>query len=160
MPGAGPVLEGELHRYGLRGAGMGAPSAKYARCVADHQITNARLSRSQARCVPLHQVACETATKTGMVMVFGEITTNAKVDYEAIVRKTCRDIGFTSEAVGLDADTCKVGKHSACSQRILHLGTPTGRNAAPGRRNATGARCCTVLAACGHHAKPAVHTRR
>ncbi len=43
-----------------------------------------------------------------MVMVFGEITTNAKVDYEAIVRKTCRDIGFTSEAVGLDADTCKV----------------------------------------------------
>lgn len=53
-------------------------------------------------------MACETATKTGMVMVFGEITTQAKVDYEAIVRKTCRDIGFTSEAVGLDADTCKV----------------------------------------------------
>lgn len=57
----------------------------------------------------LLQVACETATKTGMVMVFGEITTNAKVDYEAIVRQTCRNIGFTSEDVGLDADTCKVG---------------------------------------------------
>jgi hypothetical protein len=56
-------------------------------------------------------VACETATKTGMVMVFGEITTAAKVDYEAIVRKTCRDIGFTSEDVGLDADTCKVLVH-------------------------------------------------
>lgn len=42
------------------------------------------------------------------VMVFGEITTTAKVDYEAIVRKTCRDIGFTSEDVGLDADKCKV----------------------------------------------------
>lgn len=54
------------------------------------------------------QVACETATKTNMVMVFGEITTKAKVDYEAVVRKTCRDIGFTSEAVGLDADKCKV----------------------------------------------------
>jgi S-adenosylmethionine synthetase len=62
-----------------------------------------------ASCILLLQVACETATKTGMVMVFGEITTNAKVDYEAIVRQTCRNIGFTSEDVGLDADTCKVG---------------------------------------------------
>ena len=43
-------------------------------------------------------------------MVFGEITTSAKVDYEKIVRKTCKDIGFTSEDVGLDADTCKVFK--------------------------------------------------
>lgn len=43
-----------------------------------------------------------------MVMVFGEITTKAKVDYEAIVRKTCREIGFISADVGLDADTCKV----------------------------------------------------
>ena len=43
-----------------------------------------------------------------MVMVFGEITTTAKVDYEAVVRKTCRDIGFTSAEVGLDADKCKV----------------------------------------------------
>lgn len=54
------------------------------------------------------QVACETATKTGMVMVFGEITTKAKVNYEEIVRKTCKGIGFTSEDVGLDADNCKV----------------------------------------------------
>lgn len=43
-----------------------------------------------------------------MVMVFGEITTKAKVDYEAIVRKVCKEIGFTSEDVGLDADKCKV----------------------------------------------------
>jgi S-adenosylmethionine synthetase len=43
-----------------------------------------------------------------MVMVFGEITTKAKVNYEEIVRKTCKGIGFTSEDVGLDADTCKV----------------------------------------------------
>jgi S-adenosylmethionine synthetase len=56
-------------------------------------------------------VACETATKTGMVMVFGEITTKAKVDYEAIVRKTCREIGFISDDVGLDADKCKVLVH-------------------------------------------------
>lgn len=78
------------------------PSSDHTRSVVDRWCLTDLLSSSFA------QVACETATKTGMVMVFGEITTQAKVDYEAIVRKTCRDIGFTSEAVGLDADTCKV----------------------------------------------------
>ncbi|KAL6186142.1 hypothetical protein ACLB2K_037160 [Fragaria x ananassa] len=43
-----------------------------------------------------------------MVMVFGEITTKANVDYEKIVRDTCREIGFVSADVGLDADNCKV----------------------------------------------------
>jgi S-adenosylmethionine synthetase len=43
-----------------------------------------------------------------MVMIFGEITTSAKVDYEKVVRDTCREIGFTSDDVGLDADKCKV----------------------------------------------------
>ena len=52
-------------------------------------------------------------------MVFGEITTKAKVDYEAVVRKTCRDIGFTSEDVGLDADTCKVGWGCVCAVRVV-----------------------------------------
>ena len=41
-------------------------------------------------------------------MVFGEITTLAKVDYEKVVRDVCREVGFVSEDVGLDADTCKV----------------------------------------------------
>ncbi|GJZ26936.1 S-adenosylmethionine synthase 3 [Tanacetum coccineum] len=57
---------------------------------------------------PESKVACETCTKTNMVMVFGEITTKATVDYEKIVRDTCREIGFTSADVGLDADNCKV----------------------------------------------------
>lgn len=57
------------------------------------------------------QVACETATKTNMVMVFGEITTKAKVDYEAVVRRVCREVGFTSDDVGLDCDKCKVLVH-------------------------------------------------
>ncbi|WJX84661.1 S-adenosylmethionine permease [Trifolium repens] len=57
---------------------------------------------------PESKVACETCTKTNMVMVFGEITTQAKVDYEKIVRDTCRGIGFVSADVGLDADNCKV----------------------------------------------------
>lgn len=46
-----------------------------------------------------------------MVMVLGEITTKAKVDYEAVVRKVCRDVGFISDDVGLSADTCKVLMH-------------------------------------------------
>ncbi|CAJ2661733.1 S-adenosylmethionine synthase-like protein [Trifolium pratense] len=57
---------------------------------------------------PESKVACETCTKTNMVMVFGEITTKANVDYEKIVRNTCRNIGFVSDDVGLDADNCKV----------------------------------------------------
>ncbi|KAH7863572.1 hypothetical protein Vadar_019301 [Vaccinium darrowii] len=57
---------------------------------------------------PESKVACETCTKTNMVMVLGEITTKAKVNYEKIVRDTCRGIGFTSPDVGLDADHCKV----------------------------------------------------
>ncbi|GBG90620.1 hypothetical protein CBR_g50964 [Chara braunii] len=60
---------------------------------------------------PDSKVACETCTKTGMVMVFGEITTRASVDYEKIVRETCRGIGFISEDVGLNCDTCKVLVH-------------------------------------------------
>ncbi|KAG4401270.1 hypothetical protein GLYMA_07G233800v4 [Glycine max] len=57
---------------------------------------------------PDSKVACETCTKTNLVMVFGEITTKANVDYEKIVRDTCRSIGFISNDVGLDADNCKV----------------------------------------------------
>ena len=57
---------------------------------------------------PDSKVACETGTKTGMVMVFGEITTKAKVDYEAVVRQVCNDIGFTSEKMGLDGNNCRV----------------------------------------------------
>ena len=76
------------------------------------------------------QVGCETATKTGMVMVFGEITTQAKVDYEAIVRKTCRDIGFTSAEVGLDADKCKVQAFSAMRLTDVKLALQQCRQAA------------------------------
>lgn len=60
---------------------------------------------------PDSKVACETCSKTGMVMVFGEITTKAKVDYEKVVRQACEDIGFCSADVGLDCKTCNVIVH-------------------------------------------------
>jgi S-adenosylmethionine synthetase len=54
------------------------------------------------------RVACETYVKTGMVMVGGEVTTSAWVDIEEITRKTIRDIGYTSSAMGFDADSCAI----------------------------------------------------
>jgi len=57
---------------------------------------------------PDSRVACETITKTGMVMVFGEITTKANVDYEAIVRETCKNVGYDDAAKGLDYKTMDV----------------------------------------------------
>jgi len=51
-------------------------------------------------------VACETVTGTGFVMVFGEITANAKVDFEAVVREAIKEIGFDSVEKGLDYKTC------------------------------------------------------
>src|SRR5258706_588236 len=57
---------------------------------------------------PNSRVACETVAKTGFVLVAGEITTRAQLDFQKIVRNTVRDIGFTSSDVGFDATTCAV----------------------------------------------------
>ena len=57
---------------------------------------------------PHSRVACETLVKTGMVVVAGEITTNAQISYMDIARRVVRDIGFTDSSLGFDADTCAV----------------------------------------------------
>src|SRR5262245_28694534 len=57
---------------------------------------------------PLGRVACETLTKTGFVMVAGEITTTARLDFPAIVREVVRDIGYDDLAAGFDWRTCGV----------------------------------------------------
>jgi S-adenosylmethionine synthetase len=57
---------------------------------------------------PNARVACETSATTGIVFVFGEITTNAYVDIETIVRNTVREIGYTRGKFGFDCDTCGV----------------------------------------------------
>ncbi len=57
---------------------------------------------------PMSRVACETAITTGMVLVMGEITTNAYVDVQRVVRKTIEDIGYNNGDYGFDAKTCAV----------------------------------------------------
>lgn len=57
---------------------------------------------------PKARVACETATTTGMVLVMGEISTEAYVDIPRIVRNTVREIGYTGHDTGFDADACAV----------------------------------------------------
>ena len=57
---------------------------------------------------PMSRVACETAITTGLVLVMGEITTQAYVDIQKIVRETVREIGYTRGKFGFDADNCGV----------------------------------------------------
>ena len=71
------------------------------------QISDAILDALMAQ-DPMSRVACETATTTGMVLVMGEITTNAYVDIQKIVRDTNKEIGYTRGKFGFDAETCGV----------------------------------------------------
>ena len=57
---------------------------------------------------PMSRVACETAVTTGLVLVMGEITTNAYVDIQKLVRETIREIGYDRAKYGFDCDTCGV----------------------------------------------------
>ncbi len=57
---------------------------------------------------PNSRVACETMVTTGVAIVAGEITTKAVVDYPAVVRDVIRDVGYTDDEMGINADTCAV----------------------------------------------------
>jgi len=57
---------------------------------------------------PHARVACETLVKTGMVVLAGEITTSAQIEYDQIAREVVNDIGYTSSDIGFDGNTCAV----------------------------------------------------
>jgi len=71
---------------------------------------------------PYSRVACETATKTGMVMVLGEITTNAFVNFDDLIHKVVKEIGYDSSEKGFDGNTCSVLSAIASQSADIALG--------------------------------------
>ena len=69
------------------------------------------------------RVACECFATTNLLVIGGEITTNAKVDYEAVARDVMRRIGYTAEDLGIDADTCEIKVVMDTHSSDIALGT-------------------------------------
>jgi S-adenosylmethionine synthetase len=75
---------------------------------------------------PYGRVACETLLTTGLVVIAGEITTTAKIDYSKIARETVRDIGYTRAKYGFDCDTCAVITAIDTQSPDIAMGVDTG----------------------------------
>jgi S-adenosylmethionine synthetase len=71
---------------------------------------------------PMSRVACETATKTGFVMVLGEITTNAFVNFDDLVRQIVKEIGYDHTDKGFDGNTCAVLSAIAAQSTDIAMG--------------------------------------
>src|ERR1700716_3213273 len=75
---------------------------------------------------PMGRVACETLVTTGLVMVAGEITTKAVLDYSDIARDVIRDVGYTRAKYGFDAETCAVVSSLKRQSPDIAMGVDTG----------------------------------
>ena len=81
---------------------------------------------------PRSRVACETAIKTGFVMLLGEITTTARINFDELVRSVIRDIGFDSSVKGFDGNTCGVQIAIAAQSPDIALGVDRALEAKDG----------------------------
>jgi S-adenosylmethionine synthetase len=72
------------------------------------------------------RVACETLVTTGLVVIAGEITTNAQVDFSQVARETVREIGYTRAKYGFDCDTCSVLNAVGKQSPDIAMGVDTG----------------------------------
>lgn len=73
------------------------------------------------------RVACETLVKTGLVIVAGEVTTSARIDYDAIARKVVADIGYTDGDLGFDAKSCGVIMAVGQQSEDISIGVTEGQ---------------------------------
>ena len=75
---------------------------------------------------PKSRVACETLVTTGLVVMAGEITTNAIVDFQEVARATITDVGYTRAKYGFDAETCAVLSSIHKQSPDISMGVDTG----------------------------------
>jgi S-adenosylmethionine synthetase len=75
---------------------------------------------------PVSRVACETLVTTGLAIVAGEITTNAVIDYQQVVRSTIAEVGYTRGKFGFDAETCAVLSTIHSQSPDIKMGVDTG----------------------------------
>ncbi len=75
---------------------------------------------------PQSRVACETLVTTGLAWIAGEVTTKAKIDHQAVVRKTITDVGYTRGKFGFDAETCSVLSSIHSQSPDIAMGVDTG----------------------------------
>src|SRR5215210_2590158 len=89
------------------------------------QISDAVLDEILAQ-DPTGRVACETLVTTGLVVLAGEITTSAVVDFPRVARETIREIGYTRAKYGFDCDTCSVLSAVGTQSKDIAMGVDTG----------------------------------
>src|SRR6185503_655341 len=92
--------------------------------IAD-QISDAILDEALGQ-DPTSRVACETLLTTGLVIIAGEITTNAHVDYAQVARETIRKIGYDRAKYGFDCDTCSILSAVNRQSPDIAMGVDTG----------------------------------
>ena len=92
--------------------------------IAD-QISDAILDAALAE-DPMARVACETLVTTGLVVIAGEITTTARVDYPQVARNMIKEIGYTRAKFGFDSETCSVLSSLDRQSPDIAMGVDTG----------------------------------